>query len=150
MPRRSRPSRRTRVTYSNSANLQPLSQSPAGRVPIWATPGQESAVSAELTALERRLRTTQPTNLGFPVAVDFDYGPLTQFSGRYLLNNVGDPLVDGAGHNHTKHMEREIITTVADLVRAPHNDRWGYVTGGGTEGNLYALYLARTLHPDAV
>jgi histidine decarboxylase len=116
----------------------------------WASPGEESAVAAELAALEHRLRHTQPTNLGFPVAVDFDYRPLSVFFGRYLLNNVGDPLVDGAGHNHTKHMEREIVATVADLVRAPDDDRWGYVTTGGTEGNLYALYLARTLHPGAV
>jgi histidine decarboxylase len=116
----------------------------------WPLPGAESAVSATLAALEHRLRSTQPTNLGFPVAIDFDYSALSGFFGQYLLNNVGDPMVDGAGHNHTKQMEREIVATVADLVRAPSDDRWGYVTSGGSEGNLYALYLARTLHPDGI
>jgi histidine decarboxylase len=155
MARRQRASRRARakrwrVSYASSAQARPVSRLHVRAAPVWATPGQEAAVAAELAALERRLRSTQPTNVGFPVAVDFDYRPLTQFFGRYLLNNVGDPLVDGAGHNHTKHMEREIVSTIADLVRAPRDDRWGYVTTGGTEGNLYALYLARTLYPDAM
>jgi histidine decarboxylase len=30
---------------------------------------------------------------------------------------------------------------------APPNDTWGYVTTGGTEGNMYGLYLARELLP---
>jgi histidine decarboxylase len=47
-------------------------------------------------------------------------------------------------------MEREVVTLVADLLRAPKNDRRGYVTSGSTEGNLYALYLARRTYPDAV
>src|SRR5262249_29081363 len=152
VPRRSRSNKRPRAAKlalpnANGAANANRTQAAAR---TWATPGEESATAAELGALEHRLRHTQPTNLGFPVAVDFDYRPLSVFFGRYLLNNVGDPLVDGAGHNHTKHMEREIVTTVADLVRAPADDRWGYVTTGGTEGNLYALYLARTLFPGAV
>jgi histidine decarboxylase len=126
-------------------------ESTAGRPgPLWTEPEPESAVAQELAALERRLRAARPTNLGFPGAVDFDYDPLKSFFGQYLLNNVGDPVVEGAGHNHTKHMELEVISTLGDLLRAPRNDRWGYVTGGGSEGNLYALYLARTLYPGGI
>jgi histidine decarboxylase len=33
------------------------------------------------------------------------------------------------------------------LLRAPEHNWWGYVTNGGTEGNLYGLYLARELYP---
>jgi histidine decarboxylase len=118
--------------------------------PMWVTPEPESHVAAELAALEQRLRAARPTNLGFPGAVDFDYTTLTRFFGQHLLNNVGDPLVEGAGHNHTKPMELEVVSTFGDLLRAPRNDRWGYVTGGGSEGNLYALYLARTLYPNGI
>ena len=35
-------------------------------------------------------------------------------------------------------------------LRAPKDDTWGYITSGGTEGNLYGLYLARELYPDGV
>ena len=30
------------------------------------------------------------------------------------------------------------------------DDAWGYVTSGGTEGNMYGLYLARELHPEGM
>jgi len=39
---------------------------------------------------------------------------------------------------------------VAALLRAPENNWWGYVTNGGTEGNLYGLYLAREIYPNAI
>jgi histidine decarboxylase len=47
-------------------------------------------------------------------------------------------------------MEREVVGFCADLFRAPVADRWGYVTSGGSEGNLYGLRLGRALYPDAV
>jgi histidine decarboxylase len=104
----------------------------------------------ELEALVFRLNQARPMTIGFPSAVDFDYSPLSPFFAHHLLNNVGDPTVDGAGANHTKAMEREVVNTVGDLLRAPRDDRWGYVTTGATEGNLCALYVARRTYPDAV
>jgi histidine decarboxylase len=104
----------------------------------------------ELEALAIRLNRARPITIGYPGAVDFDYSPLSPFFAHHLLNNVGDPTVDGAGANHTKAMEREVVATVADLLRAPRDDRWGYVTSGATEGNLCALYIARRTRPDAV
>ena len=50
---------------------------------------------------------------------------------------------------HTKDLEREVVDIVAGLLRAPADDRWGYVTTGGSEGIEYGLLLARTLYPDA-
>src|SRR5258705_403366 len=35
-------------------------------------------------------------------------------------------------------------------VDIPTDDRWGYVTTGGSEGTEYGLLLARTLYPDAI
>lgn len=43
-----------------------------------------------------------------------------------------------------------MLAFFADLLRAPTDDWWGYVTNGGTEGNLYGLYLARELHPRGI
>jgi histidine decarboxylase len=47
-------------------------------------------------------------------------------------------------------MEREAVDTVADLLRARADDRWGYVTDGATAGSLYALWQARRRHPDGI
>ena len=38
----------------------------------------------------------------------------------------------------------------AELMHAPEESWWGYVTNGGTEGNLYGLYLAREMYPDGM
>jgi histidine decarboxylase len=92
----------------------------------------------------------RPYNIGFPGATDVDFGDLAGVLAGQLLNNVGDPWVDGVAANQTKAAERAVVGFLADLFRAPAGDRWGYVTSGGSEGNLYALYLARGLHPDAV
>ncbi|HLZ89291.1 MAG TPA: histidine decarboxylase [Puia sp.] len=44
----------------------------------------------------------------------------------------------------------EVLTFFADLFKAPAGNWWGYVTNGGSEGNLYGLYLARELYPDGL
>jgi histidine decarboxylase len=114
----------------------------------WRTTGDNHSAIA---ALVGRIEEARPTLIGFPAATDFvDFTLLTHLLGGQLLNNVGDPWQDGIYPNHTKDMERDVVAILADLLRAPADDRWGYVTTGATEGNLYALYLARQLHPDAI
>ncbi len=112
--------------------------------------GELGPLIAELDALTARLEAARPFNIGFPGAIDFDYAPLAPLFAHQLLNNVGDPDIDGIAANHTKAMEREVVSFVADLLRAPADDRWGYVTTGASEGTLYALHLARSLYPGAV
>jgi histidine decarboxylase len=109
----------------------------------------ELAISTRLEALRRELRAGHATNIGFPGASDVDYSEITPFFGS-LLNNVGDPWTDPAGAAHTKLFEREVLDWFADLFGAPADDRWGYLTSGGTEGNLYGLHLARTRFPDGM
>lgn len=94
-----------------------------------------------------RIANTYRRHIGFPTSVDFDLRELYPLF-AVALNNVGDPYEEGLNANHTKEIEREVIDFFADLFRAPLDDRWGYVTNGGTEANLYALYLARELYPD--
>ena len=109
----------------------------------------DAALQAELDELLARLAAAQATNIGFPAAADVDYHLLAPFLG-FMLNNLGDPAVDGAYPLHCKKQEREALAAVAELLRAPEHDWWGYVTGGATEGNEYALYLARTKHPGGI
>ena len=104
----------------------------------------------ELDRLAGVLDDARRFNIGFPGATDFDYTPLAALLCTQLLNNVGDPYTDGIGPNHTKSQEREVVGFCADLFRAPADDRWGYISSGGSESNLYALNVARTLLPGGV
>lgn len=102
-----------------------------------------------LDALYQSLEQATERFLGYPVSKDFEMGPLERFL-RFPLNNLGDPFVDSTFAVGTRELEREVVGFVADLLRAPPGDVWGYVTNGGTEGNLYGLYLARELLPRGI
>ena len=95
-----------------------------------------------------RLAAAAPTNIGYPAATADDWRALAPFLG-YLLNDVGTPYVDPTYPNHVKDLEREVLAFFAGLFRAPPGCD-GYVTSGGSEANLYALWLARTAHPGGV
>ncbi|MBB2145820.1 histidine decarboxylase [Pedobacter sp. LMG 31464] len=84
--------------------------------------------------------------MGYPVSKDFDFTELLPFL-NYPMNNLGDPFVACTYDVGSREMEKEVIAFFASLFRAELDDWWGYVTNGGSEGNLYGLYLARELHP---
>jgi hypothetical protein len=86
--------------------------------------------------------------IGYPAGTDYDYKELYPLL-DYSLNNVGDPYGKSNDMN-SKEFEREVIEFYADYFNAPKNNYWGYVTNGGSEGNLYALYLARELYPNGM
>ncbi|MEM9142268.1 MAG: histidine decarboxylase [Bacteroidota bacterium] len=58
------------------------------------------------------------------------------------LNNAGDPWIHGNSKMHTKVFEREALDFAAQLYGI-QNNYWGYITSGGTEGNLYGMYAGR-------
>ncbi|MFI7079449.1 histidine decarboxylase [Micromonospora sp. NPDC049903] len=107
-------------------------------------------VAAVLRHLVDRADAAASTSIGFPGAVDLDHSEVMARLGRRLWNNIGDPATDPGGAAHTKAMERAVVAWVADLLAMPADDRWGYVTTGGTEGNLAALHAAQRRHPRAV
>src|SRR5215468_1168524 len=111
---------------------------------------EDRPVEDRLTELTNRLDAATSATMGFPAGNDIDWSPLAPIFSRGLLNNLGDPYMDGLFPLHVKDFEREAIDLLADLFRAPPGDRWGYVTGGATEATLYGLWLARRLHPRAV
>ena len=86
--------------------------------------------------------------VGYPVAKDFDYKKLFPFM-EMSLNNCGDPFSESPYKVNSSKFEVEVIDFFAELFRAPMDNYWGYVTNGGTEGNLYGLYLARQSYPKA-
>ena len=87
--------------------------------------------------------------VGYPCSQDYDYPEVTPFL-RYALNNVGDPFGESIYRENTFAFEREVIGFFQKHLRANATETWGYMTAGGTEGNLYGLYLARELYPSGV
>ena len=101
---------------------------------------------ARLDDFYRQMQKQAATFAGYPVAGNFDYRELFPFM-HLPLNNVGDPFNQCIYHLHTREFECEVVEWFARLMHAPEDGWWGYVTNGGTEGNLYGLYLARELYP---
>ncbi len=96
-----------------------------------------------------QVATRSKNFLGYPVSIDFDYSELYPML-KYPLNNLGDPLIESTYDLNSRSIEREVVQFFAELFKAPSNNSWGYVTNGGSEGNLYALYLARELYPNGM
>jgi histidine decarboxylase len=87
--------------------------------------------------------------VGYPVSQDYDYPEIAPFL-EFSLNNVGDPFGESYYRENTFAFEREVIEFFQRHLRAPAGETWGYMTAGGTEGNLYGLYLGREIFPDGV
>ena len=87
--------------------------------------------------------------IGYPIAQDFDYSELYPLL-KLPLNNVGDPWVESTYDLNSRSLELEVLEFFAELFHAPANNWWGYVTNGGSEGNLYGLYVARELYPNGI
>ena len=105
--------------------------------------------TGNLNALMNDLNITNELLIGYPVAKDFDFSELYP-SLKYVINNVGDPFIESTYKVQTHKTEREVIAFFAQLFRANPEDYWGYVTTGGTEGNLYGLYVARERYPNGM
>ncbi|NOT13759.1 MAG: histidine decarboxylase [Methylococcaceae bacterium] len=87
--------------------------------------------------------------LGYPCNRFFDYTPLYPFL-SFPLNNVGDPFLPSRYHLNSHEFEREVIGFFSALTHAKPEEIWGYVTNGGTEGNMYGIYLAREIYPEGM
>ncbi|GIW88388.1 MAG: histidine decarboxylase [Isosphaeraceae bacterium] len=105
--------------------------------------------AARLDALYARLVRERSVFIGYPVSAAFDYTPLYRFL-EFPSNNVGDPFIPSNYHLNTHEFEREVLAEFFDLTAAPADDAWGYITSGGTEGNLYGIFLGRELLPDGM
>lgn len=107
--------------------------------------------SADQTRLDefwQHCLKNQYFNIGYPENADFDYSELHRFL-RFSINNCGDW---GEHSNYVLNsfdFEKEVMTYFSKLFDIHPEDSWGYVTNGGTEGNMFGCYLARELFPEA-
>lgn len=110
---------------------------------------EKSNLETKLIDLEIKLKNARDTFIGYPVTKDFNFSEISHFL-KYPINNLGDPFEGGTYKVQTHEIEKEVITFFAKMFRANPKDYWGYLTNGGSESNLYGLYLARELFPKGV
>lgn len=102
-----------------------------------------------LTALRERIGAQLTRFAGYPVNANFDFGELLDLLGA-PLNNIGDPWSPSLYGLNTHEFERDVVAWFSALTHAPEGESWGYVTTGGTEGNLYGIFLGRELYPEGM
>ncbi len=102
-----------------------------------------------LDALLKKFEESGRQMLGYPTNKNFDYRELLSFL-QYSGNNIGDPFHDSNYASNTHDIEREVIDIFSDMMHIPRDQAWGYVTSGGTEGNMYGLFIGREMFPDGV
>ncbi|MDV2438984.1 histidine decarboxylase [Acinetobacter gerneri] len=83
-------------------------------------------------------------NIGYPESADFDYSALYRFF-NFSINNCGDWQEPSNYALNSFDFEKDVMRYFAEYFRIAFDDSWGYVTNGGTEGNMFACYLAREL-----
>ena len=113
-----------------------------------STNKSRQAAEAVLQQYLEEMKCEATRSFGYPLARDIDCEFLSNFLGL-PFNNIGDAFVDGTYRIDSKRFEREVLEFHARLTRAPDGDWWGYVTHGGTEGNIFGLYAAREAYPGA-
>lgn len=129
---------RSNNSQTDTVNVAP---EPSSMVP--------AAARERLKSLLEKFQVSGQQMLGYPTNRDFNYRELLSFL-QFSGNNIGDPFHDSNYASNTHDIEREVIGIFSDLMRIPREQAWGYVTSGGTEGNMYGLYIGREMFPDGV
>ncbi len=110
---------------------------------------RDSELQLRLAQVERRMQIAHRNHLGYPYNL-VGQNPLLQELADYLINNLGDPYVGSHYASEVCDLEREAIAWLMDLWGCKnHADYWGSIGASGTEGNFWAMYLARSACPGA-
>ena len=104
----------------------------------------QSELNERIHQVLSEFKLLSPFSAGYPVNQNFDYSELYPLLG-FAANNIGDPFGYSRYQSNTHETEREVVRMVAELVRLPADEAWGYVTAGGTEGNMYGIYVGREM-----
>lgn len=96
-----------------------------------------------------KMKKASDSFLGYPIAKDFSYADFAPFL-DICINNVGDPESPSTLAIDSKEIEQKCVRFFTEILKGNPKKVWGYVTSGGTEGNLYGLYVAREAFPSAV
>lgn len=94
------------------------------------------------------LKSNKNFFVGYPANQDFDYSILTKFF-EFALNNIGDASLKSNIKLNTHEFEVDVLKFFASLYNK-ENNYWGYITNGGTEGNLTGIHIGLLLYPTAI
>ena len=111
-----------------------------------------SPLETRFAEVENRMVAAHETHLGYPYNLIAISGPpqVPEALGNYLINNLGDPYSKTHYGSEVCDLEREAVTWLMDLWECNSKEEyWGTIGASGTEGNLWALYLAREALPQA-
>ena len=109
----------------------------------------KKTISNRLKKFKKELRGYANFLIGYPCNQIQNYKPLLDFF-SFSLNNVGDPFAGSNYQVNSHKFEREALQFFARLYKISAKEFWGYVTSGGTEGNMYGLFVGRELHPEGI
>ena len=109
----------------------------------------QSELDSRIRQVLGEFQLLSPFSAGYPVNQDFDYSELYPLL-AFAANNIGDPFGYSRYQSNTHETEREVVHTIAEFARLPAEEAWGYVTAGGTEGNMYGIYVGRERLGDPV
>ncbi|MBF0366573.1 MAG: aminotransferase class V-fold PLP-dependent enzyme [Oligoflexia bacterium] len=105
---------------------------------------QQAAVT-ELSTLSDNLGCVQKDAIGYPVNQDTNLEGFYRWyidSGmyRYAINNVGNPLKPAPFALNTLTQEKQVVAYFSKLYGFDPDSSFGFVTSGGTDGNLHGVY----------
>ncbi|KAK7279848.1 hypothetical protein RJT34_24907 [Clitoria ternatea] len=87
--------------------------------------------------------------VGYPTNQDLNYDTLAPLL-HFHLNNAGDPFLGSSFSLNSTTFEVCVLDWFANLWEIEKSEYWGYVTTGGTEGNLHGILVGREQFPDGI
>ncbi|KAL9242679.1 hypothetical protein vseg_016658 [Gypsophila vaccaria] len=108
----------------------------------------DAHIASVLATFQESLNKKTP-NFGYATTDDFDYRAMGQLMHNHI-NNFGDPFTETSYKVHSKQFEVGVLDWFARLWELENHEYWGYITNGGSEGNLHGILLGRELFPDGI
>jgi histidine decarboxylase len=115
----------------------------------WEKGVSTGSVLAELHDFLEIVKKKTAYHAGYPLNLAYDYSALLQLL-EFSILNMGDPYVDSNYGSHSRVFEKKVLAFFSELYKIAEADFWGYVTSGGTEGNLYGIFLGREVYPNGI
>jgi histidine decarboxylase len=102
-----------------------------------------------LIEIEQRMQAAHALHLGYPYNLAGQQR-IPEVLRHYLINNLGDPYAGSHYGSEVCDLELEAVNWLMDLWQCDDQAAfWGSIGASGTEGNFWALYLAREAMPGA-
>ncbi|KAK4435747.1 Serine decarboxylase [Sesamum alatum] len=103
-----------------------------------------------VTQFQEHLRERVSYYLGYPANHNCEHYLALSTLLQFNINNVGDAFKESDHGLHSKKFEVGVLDWFARLWGIQKDEYWGYVTNGGTEGNLHGILLGRELLPNGI